>query len=71
VYDDHSLHFGRQVRKWRKKSKLSQEDLCFHAELDRSTLSAIENGKRNASLTTMHSIALALGVPLKLLLSKD
>lgn len=71
MHDDHSLHFGKQVRKWRKIKKLSQQDLSLHAELDRSTLSAIENGKRNASLTTMHSIALALGVQLKILLSKD
>jgi transcriptional regulator with XRE-family HTH domain len=42
---------------------MTQEDLAFAADLDRSYLSAIEGGKKNLSLVNIHRIANALKVP--------
>lgn len=55
-------HFGARLHDLRKAKGMSQEDLAFAADLDRSYLSAIERGKRNLSLVNIHRIAGALGV---------
>lgn len=54
--------FGARLHQLRKARKMSQEDLAFTADLDRSYLSAIERGKRNVSLINIHRLADALGV---------
>ncbi len=54
--------FGARLHQLRKARNMSQEDVAFAANLDRSYLSAIERGKRNLSLVNIHRIADALGV---------
>jgi transcriptional regulator with XRE-family HTH domain len=54
--------FGARLLALRKAKNMSQEELAFAADLDRSYLSAIERGKRNLSLVNIHRIAEALGV---------
>ncbi len=54
--------FGARLHQLRKARDMSQEDVAFAADLDRSYLSAIERGKRNLSLVNIHRIAKALGV---------
>lgn len=54
--------FGARLHELRKARNMSQEDLAFAADLDRSYLSAIERGKRNLSLVNIHRIADALKV---------
>lgn len=54
--------FGARLHELRKAKGMSQEDVAFAADLDRSYLSAIERGKRNLSLVNIHRIAGALGV---------
>jgi transcriptional regulator with XRE-family HTH domain len=54
--------FGARLQQLRKARDLSQEDVAFAADLDRSYLSAIERGKRNLSLVNIHRIANALQV---------
>jgi transcriptional regulator with XRE-family HTH domain len=54
--------FGARLHQLRKARNMSQEELAFAADLDRSYLSAIERGKRNVSLVNIHRIAGALGV---------
>jgi transcriptional regulator with XRE-family HTH domain len=56
---------GNNIVKLRKEQKLTQEDLCGLAEIDRSYLSEVENGKANASIETLVKIANALGCELK------
>jgi transcriptional regulator with XRE-family HTH domain len=51
-----------RLHQLRKARDMSQEDLAFAADLDRSYLSAIERGKRNLSLVNIHRIAEALDV---------
>ncbi len=53
---------GKNVVRLRKLKKLTQEDLCGLAEIDRSYLSEIENGKMNVTVAALAKIAKALGV---------
>jgi transcriptional regulator with XRE-family HTH domain len=54
--------FGAAVRDLRERRELSQENLGFEAELDRTYVSGIERGVRNPTLTTIWKLAEALGV---------
>ncbi len=51
---------GRNIARLRTKKKLSQEDLCGLADIDRSYLSEIENGHKNFSIAVLFKIARAL-----------
>ncbi len=51
---------GKNIVKRRKKLKMTQEDLCGLAEIDRSYLSEIENGKMNVTVKSLVAIAKAL-----------
>ena len=51
---------GRNIARLRKLKKLTQEDLCGMAEIDRSYLSEIENGKMNVTIKSLMQIADAL-----------
>ena len=53
---------GTNIRKLRNSRKLSQEELAFKAEIDRSYLSEIENGYKNLSVLMLEQIATALEV---------
>lgn len=54
--------FGERVRELRQMAGLSQEELAFEADIDRSYVSNIEKGKRNVSLVIIEKIANALNV---------
>ncbi len=60
--------FGKRVRERRLSLGLSQEKLANLADVDRTYLPDIENGKRNVSLVVAEKIAKALNIPLKELL---
>jgi len=46
---------------------MSQKDLAFESDLDRSYIASVENGQRNISIVNIEKIALALGVSLRAL----
>jgi len=54
--------FGAAVRAERERKGLSQEELGFEAELDRTYVSGIERGVRNPTAVTIRRIAAALEV---------
>jgi transcriptional regulator with XRE-family HTH domain len=56
--------YGEKVRSIRKSQNVSQEKLAELAELDRTYISDIENGKRNVSIETVFKIAKALNTPM-------
>lgn len=60
--------FGFAVREYRLKLGISQEELGFKCELDRTYISGIERGERNPTLKTIWLICDALGVPASALL---
>ena len=53
---------GSNLRRLRKRHKMSQSKLADSAGLNRSYLSMVENGRRNISLDNLVSLALALNV---------
>lgn len=57
--------FGEAVRTARQVVGMSQEDLAFRCEIDRSYLGAIERGEQNPGLLHLCRIAAALGLTLQ------
>ncbi len=53
----------RRIRKG-KKPKLTQENLAFAADLDRTYVSAVERGEKNPTISVLVRIARALKVKL-------
>jgi transcriptional regulator with XRE-family HTH domain len=58
---NHLVELGIQIRKERKKKGLSQEQLAYIADVDRSYIGGIERGERNVSFLTLVKIASCLG----------
>ena len=57
-------NFGRHLRKMRKVQGMSIRDFELESELNRHSLSKIENGKWNPSLYTLKKICERLNVDL-------
>lgn len=53
-------NIGLNVKKFRKKKKLSQIELAVEVGIDRSYLSEIENGRTNMSVGILYAITDAL-----------
>ena len=56
---------GHNISRLRKEKNLSQLDICAIIDMEKSNLSAIENGRQNSTALTLLKIANALGVPVK------
>ena len=54
--------FGARMRALRHQMGLSQEELAYNCDLDRTYVGSVERGERNISLVNIHLIATALGV---------
>ncbi len=52
------------VRRRRKNLKLSQEDLAEKAEIDRTYVSRLENGRVDVSVAVAYKVAIALNTNL-------
>ena len=55
-------HLAYNIRHFRLERKLSQEELAFRCELDRTYISAVERCIWNVALSNIEKIALALDV---------
>lgn len=53
---------GKRIKELREMKGMSQKDLSFEADLDRSYIASIENGARNVSIVNIEKIAKALKV---------
>ena len=62
---DIKLKIGQRIKELREKDEMSQKDLAYTADLDRSYIASIENGQRNVSIVNIEKIANALNVTLK------
>jgi transcriptional regulator with XRE-family HTH domain len=56
---------GNRIRELRLEKKLSQEALANIAEIDRTYMTSVENGRRNISIETLEKILVALGISFK------
>lgn len=63
--------FGLNVIEIRKSKGLSQLDLASLVNVDKTSISRIENGRTNITLVTAIKLSLALDVRLKELFSFD
>ena len=54
------LEVGRRIRIRRQELKLTQEQLAFETNFDRTYISLVERGKRNLSLLNLLRFAKAL-----------
>jgi transcriptional regulator with XRE-family HTH domain len=59
------VSFGQRLRKIRESQGLSQEDLAFESELDRTYIGSVERGERNISLRNIEKISQALKLDIK------
>ena len=56
------IHFGENVRKFRKEKGLSQEQLAFKADLHRTYVGMIERAEKNITLLNIEKISNALEI---------
>jgi transcriptional regulator with XRE-family HTH domain len=64
------LILAQNVRTYRAKTKISQEELAARCGLHRTYIGSIERAERNATLSTLEVIAVALGVSVVNLLTE-
>lgn len=57
---DIKIKVGNRIRSLRKKLEISQEGLANKAEIDRTYMTDVENGKRNISIENLLKIIVAL-----------
>lgn len=62
---DIKLKLGQRIKELREQTNMSQKDLAYAADLDRSYIASIENGQRNVSIVNIEKIAAALNVTVK------
>jgi transcriptional regulator with XRE-family HTH domain len=62
---DVKLKIGLRIKNLRELASMSQKDLAYAANLDRSYIASVENGQRNISIVNIEKIANALNVTLK------
>lgn len=62
---DVKVKIGQRIKKLRETVAMSQKDLSYSADLDRSYIASVENGQRNISIVNIEKIAIALGVTIK------
>lgn len=51
-----------RIRELRESKNITQEELAWKAEVDRTSMNHIENGRRNVSLETLEKITNALEI---------
>lgn len=56
---------GKRIKELRDVKKMSQKDLAYVSDLDRSYIASVEKGQRNISIVNIEKIAMAFGVTLK------
>lgn len=59
---DIKIKVGQRIRELRKKKNLSQEALAYEAEVDRTYVTDVENGRRNVSIIIMERLIKALKI---------
>ena len=56
---------GLRIKAIREMASMSQKDLAYSSDLDRSYIASVESGQRNVSIVNIEKIATALGVTVK------
>jgi transcriptional regulator with XRE-family HTH domain len=56
---------GLRIKELRKVEVITQEELASRADIDRTYINSVENGKRNVSIINLEKICIALNVEFK------
>ena len=67
--EDIKIRFGRRLRELRLEKGWSQETLANIAEIDRTYIPGIENGKRNVSIEVILKLSNAFEINISQLFS--
>lgn len=59
---DIKLKIGQRIRFLRKELEISQESLAYKAEVDRTYVTDVENGRRNVSVEILERLIKALDI---------
>jgi transcriptional regulator with XRE-family HTH domain len=59
---DIRIKVGQRIKELRLLKKISQETLANIAEIDRTYMTSVENGKRNIAVINLEKIINALGI---------
>ncbi|MBQ9187276.1 MAG: helix-turn-helix transcriptional regulator [Prevotella sp.] len=62
---------GQRIKAIREEKELSQKDIAYAADLDRSYIASVENGKRNVSIVNIEKIAHALKVSVRMFFNDE
>lgn len=60
-----NINFGLRVKELRTKQGLTQEQLSYQCEINRTYMGAVERGEKCPSLITITKIAKGLDISLK------
>jgi len=52
---------GTRIKELRNVKQMSQKDLAYASDLDRSYIASVESGQRNISIINIEKIVIALG----------
>lgn len=64
------LDIGKLIKAKRKEIAISQEELAFQADIDRTYVSQLERGIGNPSLHILYKVAKALQLPMETLFTQ-
>jgi len=59
------VKLGQRIKELRERENMSQKDLAYASDLDRSYIASIENGQRNVSIVNIEKISIALKTDVK------
>lgn len=65
---DIKAKIGSRIKEIREQKGISQKDLSYMADIDRSYIASVESGQRNISIVNIEKISKALEVSLSELL---
>ena len=63
-FNEICVQLGKRLTVFRKRMGISQEELAFRAEIDRTYISQMERGVCNPSLLVLSKVAMVLEVSL-------
>lgn len=59
---EYNVRFGKRLAGLRVERSLSQEELAFKCEINRTYIGTIERGEKSATVNTIYKLAKGLGV---------
>ena len=62
---------GLRIKELRIRLGVSQQELSYRCDLDRTYITSVENGKRNISIVNLEKTAQALEVTIKEFFNND